>query len=242
MRPLGASEQDPLWSKPCLAYNLHAELDAQCREDLADVQERLHRPSLGALRCPAPSLHLSVATILSVRQDYGTPKDLIWESWGRKWSASLRELAAGLQPFVVRFTSLQVSTAAVIAIADPVPEVGLVRARAKELLSEAGLQAVTTVHPSLHPGALCHLRAGLGRCCAFGTSRRAQGSDGRYKPCHLQRACLSQPGERDPGPPAVGVRPAAGQGGAGCHPTRAWARARRSRQKNTSTPQRRGPV
>jgi hypothetical protein len=42
---------------------------------------------------------------------------------------------------VVRFTNLEVSTAAVIAMADPVPEVGLVRARAKELLSEAGLQA-----------------------------------------------------------------------------------------------------
>lgn len=138
---MGLRNRTLFGSKPCLAYNLHAELDAQCREDLADVQERLHRPSWGALRCPAPSLHLSVATILSVRQDYGTPKDLIWESWGRKWSASLRELAAGLQPFVVRFTSLQVSTAAVIAIADPVPEVGLVRARAKELLSEAGLQA-----------------------------------------------------------------------------------------------------
>lgn len=41
------------------------------------VRERPHRPSWGTLRCPAPSLHLSVATILSVRQDYGTPKDLI---------------------------------------------------------------------------------------------------------------------------------------------------------------------
>ena len=82
-----------------------------------------------------------MATILSVRQDYGSPKDLIWESWGRKWTASLRELAAGLKPFVVRFNSLEVSTAAVIAMADPVPEVGLVRARAKEFLSEAGLKA-----------------------------------------------------------------------------------------------------
>jgi hypothetical protein len=142
VHPSRVSEQDPLWSKPCLAYNLHAELDAQCREDLADVQERfLPRPSWGALRCPARSLHLSVATVLSVRQDYGMPKDLIWSSWGQKWSASLRQLATGLQPFAVRFTSLQVSTAAVIAVADPVPEVALVRARTTELLSEAGLQA-----------------------------------------------------------------------------------------------------
>jgi hypothetical protein len=141
VRPLGASEQDLLWSKPCLAYNLHAELDTQCREYLVDIQERLHRPSWGTLRCPASSLHLSVATILSVRRDYGTPKDLIWESVGRNWLASLRELAAGLQPFVVRFTSLRVSTAAVIAVADPVVEVGLIRDRAKKLLSEAGLEA-----------------------------------------------------------------------------------------------------
>jgi hypothetical protein len=142
VHPYRVSERDPLWSKPCLAYNLHAELDVPCREDLAGVQEKvLDELSWGALRCPASSLHLSVATILSVRQDYGTTKDLIWASWGRKWSASLREFAAGLQPFVVRFTTVQVSTAAVIALADPVPEVALVRARATELLSGAGLQA-----------------------------------------------------------------------------------------------------
>jgi hypothetical protein len=142
VHPCRVSEQDPLWSKPCLAYNLHAELDVQCREDLADVQGKvLDDLGWGALRCPAPSLHLSVATILSVRQDYGTTKDLIWANWGREWSTSLRELAAGLQPFVVRFASVQVSTAAVIALADPVPEVALVRARATELPSDAGLPA-----------------------------------------------------------------------------------------------------
>jgi len=135
-----ASEEDPLWSKPCLAYNLHAELDEACREDLVQVQERLQWPGSWALHCPPTSLHVSVATMLSVREDYGTPKDVIWTHWDRQWLDSLAELVAGLQPFQIRFTRLQISTAAVIALAEPVPEVDEVREHARHLLSWAGLK------------------------------------------------------------------------------------------------------
>jgi len=78
--------------------------------------------------------------MLSVREDYGTSKDVIWAHWGRQWCDSLAELVAGLQPFQVRFTGLQVSTAAVIALAEPVPQVDEVRERARQLLSWAGLK------------------------------------------------------------------------------------------------------
>ena len=135
-----ASEEDPLWSNPCLAYNLQAELDDACRDDLAQVQESLRLPASWALRCPPASLHVSVATMLSVREDYGTPKDVIWAHWGRQWRDSLAELVAVLPPFAVRFSRLQVSTAAVISLAEPVPEVDEVRERARELLSRAGLK------------------------------------------------------------------------------------------------------
>ena len=33
------SEEDPLWSKPCLAYNLHAEIEPNCQASLAQVQD-----------------------------------------------------------------------------------------------------------------------------------------------------------------------------------------------------------
>jgi hypothetical protein len=61
----------PLWSKPCLAYNLHAELDDACRVDLVQGQERLRLPGTWALRCPPVALHVSVVTILSLTEGYG---------------------------------------------------------------------------------------------------------------------------------------------------------------------------
>ena len=78
--------------------------------------------------------------MLSVREDYGTSKDAIWANCGKRWCDSLAELAAGLPPFQVRFTRLHVSTAAVIALAEPVPEVDEVRERARQLLSRAALK------------------------------------------------------------------------------------------------------
>jgi 2'-5' RNA ligase len=136
-----ASERDPLWSEPCLAYNLHVELDAACRDDFAEVQGRLHRTCSGTLVCPPASLHVSVATILSVRRDYGTSKEVIRARWGNRWLEGLREVVAGLQPFEVHFDKLAVSKAAVVAVAEPVPEIDLIRARAKELVSLAGVNA-----------------------------------------------------------------------------------------------------
>jgi hypothetical protein len=139
--PALVSEQDPLWSRPCLAYNLHAELDSRCREDFAELQGRLPLPASWALRRPPASLHVSVATVLSVREDYGNSKDVIWERWGQQWCDSFAKVAAVLAPFCIRFTKLQVSTAAVIAVAEPVAEVEKVRELAKDLLSRAGLKA-----------------------------------------------------------------------------------------------------
>jgi hypothetical protein len=135
-----ASEEDPLWSKPCVAYNLHAELDNGCRQDLVNALDRLRLPGSWTLPCPPASLHISVARVLSVREDYGTSKDLIWARWATQWCDSLAGLAAALQPFVVRFARLEVSTAALIAVAEPVPEVDKVRRRASQLLSRAGLE------------------------------------------------------------------------------------------------------
>jgi hypothetical protein len=164
-----ASEEDPLWSKPCLAYNLHAELDDACRDELFQVLESLRLPSSWALPCPPASLHVSVATMLSVREDYGASKEVIWACWGRQWCHSLAELVAGLRPFRVRFTRLQVSAAAVIALAKPVPEVDEVRERASQLLSWAGL---TPSQPSI-------VHCTLARYGASGQKLRALASAAR---------------------------------------------------------------
>lgn len=164
-----ASEEDPFWSRPCLAYNLQAELDDACRDDLFQVQEQLQLSGSWTLRCPPASFHVSVATMLSVREDYGTSKDVIWAHLGRQWCDSLAELVAGLQPFRVRFTGLRVSTAAVIALAEPVPEVDEVRERARQLLSWAGLK----------PGQPSIVHCTLARYGASGQELRALASAAR---------------------------------------------------------------
>jgi hypothetical protein len=145
------SEEDPLWSKPCLAYNLHAEIEPDCQASLAEVQDRLCDSAVMILRCPPRSFHLSVASVLSVRRDYGTPKDVVWSQWGKRWTTSFHELAAGIGPFSVYFSQLHLSASAVIALAGPVPQIDEVRRRAEALLSNAGLPAAqpSTVHCTL---------------------------------------------------------------------------------------------
>jgi 2'-5' RNA ligase len=133
------SEEDPLWSKPCLAYNLHAGLDPDCQADFTRAQDRLSGYAPGTLRCPPRTFHLSVASLLSVRHDYGTPKDAVWAKWGKQWASALQEVASGLRPFPVYFSHLQVGNSAVIALARPVPQIEEVRRRAEALLSGAGL-------------------------------------------------------------------------------------------------------
>ncbi len=94
---------------------------------------------------------MSVASVLSVRQDYGWPKDVVWARWGRQWTTSFHELAAGIKPFSVYFSQLHVSASAVVALAGPVPQIDEVRRRAEALLSNAGFPAAqpSTVHCTL---------------------------------------------------------------------------------------------
>jgi hypothetical protein len=147
----GTSEADPLWSHPCLAYNLHAALDESCRKGLAAIQERLHRVDCGTLACAPLSLHVSVASLLSVRKDYGLPKDELWARCGDAWCASLQELASRTAPFVVRFYKVLVSNSAVIAMAEPVKAVDNFRQRAAQLLGQQGLDGAqpSILHCSL---------------------------------------------------------------------------------------------
>ena len=202
-----ASEEDPLWSKPCLAYNVHAELNDACRDDLVRVQHSLRLPGSWALICPPASLHVSVATMLSVREDYGTSKDAIWANWGKQWCDSLAELVAGLRPFEVRFTKLHVSTAAVIALAEPVPEVDEVRERARQFLSRAGLKPRPTVYRPLHAGPLWCLWSGFERPGERGSRCSAQRRDDSGVPRGVKRTGLPEPCGRNPGPPALGDGP-----------------------------------
>ena len=103
---------------------------------------------------------MSLASVLSVRQDHGWPKDVVWARWGRQWTTSFHERAAGIKPFSVYFSQLPVSASAVIALAGPVPQIDEVRRRAEALLSNAGFPAV---HRALHIVELWHFGPRPGR-------------------------------------------------------------------------------
>lgn len=141
-----ASKPDPLWCQPCVSYNLQVHPGAECRARLARVQDRLGDLATGLLRCPPRSLHVSVAIFLSVRKDYELPKDAIWARWGPSWVSGIKELAGHLAPFEVRFRTVRVTDAAVVAVAEPVTEIETLRAGVNELVAGAGL---STAQPSI---------------------------------------------------------------------------------------------
>lgn len=145
------SRADPLWRRPCRAYVVQARLEGGCRDGLAALQRRLAGASPGVTPCPPPSLHVSLAVLLSVRREYHEPKDALWHRWGQAWSDGLREEAADLDPFEIRFSGLHVSDAAVIAVADPCPPVERLRRRALDLQRLAGVPAAqpSIVHCTL---------------------------------------------------------------------------------------------
>lgn len=153
------SRADPLWLRDCRAYVVQADLDEECRRRLAAAQDRLAGVLPGSVVCPPASLHVSVAVLLSVRRDYPVAKDALWAQWGSRWCGRLRALAEGLPPFELRFERLEVSEAAVIALAGPVAAVESLRRRAAALQQDAGL---VSYQPSIvHCTLLRYERSGL---------------------------------------------------------------------------------
>jgi hypothetical protein len=142
----GAAKPDPLWCRPCLSYNLQIQPGKECRETLGHVQDHLGGLATGLLRCPPHSLHVSVAIFLSVRKEYELTKGEIWARWGSIWISAVTDLAGRLAPFEVRFVAVRVSDAAVVAIAEPVQEIEVLRAGVSELVAGAGL---ATAQPAI---------------------------------------------------------------------------------------------
>jgi hypothetical protein len=133
------AKPDPLWCRPCVSYNLQVHPTKECRETLGHVQDRLGELATGLLRCPPHSLHVSVAIFLSVRREYELTKGEIWARWGPSWISGIKDVAERLAPFEIHFIAVRVSDAAVVAVAEPVQEIEVLRAGVSELVAGAGL-------------------------------------------------------------------------------------------------------
>jgi hypothetical protein len=106
---------DEMWRKPCLGYNIRFAIPVEVGEKIVQLQRQvvdLEPNSL--LVCPPPSLHISVASILSVRADYEQTKDEIWKEIQRRCCVALSEVALETAPFVIDFRHLVVTDTAVI--------------------------------------------------------------------------------------------------------------------------------
>ena len=137
---------DPFWGKPCIAYSLQADLTDDARRIFSRAQERLQAAGPGLLTGPPATLHITVACLLSVRERYGVSKDSLWRLHGLRWTASLRALLAAVPPCEVIFRRLEVTDAAVIAVAEPQSEVRTIRSHVANMLADAG---VPSFQPSI---------------------------------------------------------------------------------------------
>lgn len=143
---------DPLWNRPCLAYNLHARPDDGCRSRLSSVQDRLVRlGEEGLLRCPPESLHVSVGSFLFVREDYAEAKETLWARHASRWLQGLTDLLTRVQPFTLTYRQVVVTDAAVIALAECPKEIEVIRQALTTLRSASGLDGgqPTIVHTTL---------------------------------------------------------------------------------------------
>lgn len=152
---------DPLWNRPCLAYNVHARPDEACRHRLSIVQKDLaRRDEDSLLRCPPASLHVSLGSFLFVREDYAEGKETLWARNGGRWLQELDRLLGQVGPFTLLFRRVVVTDSAVLALAECPQEVDAIRRALTALRTHSGLEGTqpTIVHITLFRfgGALRH--------------------------------------------------------------------------------------
>jgi hypothetical protein len=114
------------WGEPCCAYNLHLRLDERTRRSLSAVQDAIESPAL--LRVPEHALHISVAWLLPVHQEFAQAKETLWREHGPSWQSRISQVLAGFPPFRLTYHELLATETAIIALAQPRGVVNAVRA------------------------------------------------------------------------------------------------------------------
>ena len=189
MPTAGASEAHPLGRSRALPTTCTPPLTTSAGPTSRPGAEEAGVPGSWALRLPAGFApcerdHDAVG-------EGGLPsKETIWAHWADNGCDSLAELVAGLPPFQLRFTRLQVSTAAVHSLAEPVPEIEQ-SCKTQATPSKAGLKpGQPSGHSPLHPGSLWCLRGGVEGTGDSSTRCRAHRQDDSGVPRGVKRARL----------------------------------------------------
>jgi 2'-5' RNA ligase len=124
----------PLWARPARGYNVHIELDPPTRSALEKIQRSLYQTEPGLLVCPPKALHVSVALLLAVHENYQVDKDFLWERHAEEWTAQLRRIAAESTAFRITYEHVVATDSAVIALARPSEPANRIRQMIRERL------------------------------------------------------------------------------------------------------------
>ena len=161
------------WGQPCLSYLLCIRPAGAAQARLAAAQDAISGAERSLLRVPPHALHVSVAWLLPVHEEFGRPKDELWAQYGPGWLAGIGAALRRVPPFRLRMRHLVATDTAVIAVAaDPNPVTAL-RANLAGALARPGklpLSRGELVHTTLfrYGGALTGPAAFLDRVAAAG--------------------------------------------------------------------------
>jgi hypothetical protein len=125
------------WKEACCAYNLHIRPGRHARQRLAEIQDSILRLEPTLLRVPEHALHISVAWLLPVHEQFPVAKEVLWEDRGAAWWEKTRQVLGRLGPFTLRYTSVLATASAIIALAEPTDVLRTVR---REIAAALGLR------------------------------------------------------------------------------------------------------
>jgi hypothetical protein len=138
------------WGRPCLAYNVCIRPGPDAAAALSAVQDRVLTLEPSLLRVPVPALHTNLVWLLPVHQEFGRPKDELWQRHGPGWLAILAAAAGPARGFRLCYRRLVATDAAIIAVADEPNRVSALRRELAPVLPvPGGLSAGELVHTTL---------------------------------------------------------------------------------------------
>ena len=138
------------WGQPCLAYNVCLRPGPAAAAALSAAQEAALGLEPSLLRVPAPALHANLAWLLPVHEEFGRPKDELWQRHGSEWMAILTGVLGGTRSFRLRYRHLVATDSAIIAVADEPNRVSALRRELRPVLRvPGGLSAGELVHMTL---------------------------------------------------------------------------------------------
>lgn len=126
------------WGQPCRAYNVCIRPGPAAAATLATLQADALRLEPSLLRVPERALHANLVWLLAVHQEFGRPKDELWQRHDPQWTATLADAAARTSSFRLSFQPLAATSSAIITVADEPNRLSALRRELTPLLHLPG--------------------------------------------------------------------------------------------------------